>query len=505
MSDKEATVAPHPSPARPQRARHLITSIATTLIATLAIVPHAIAEPNDPNPVERALDIAALDVRIAELEQQQASAYNDMLTAGEAYVTAVDEYQKTQDFADEAAHKARIAREQLNESRRFVVKIARESHNGSHTLDTLGALFTAHGLEDIITESVALEAINNKSDKKLQQFQAAKVVSDVLEETAATAATQALEKREGAANALATAQQLELQADSEAARVTQEREALIQEIAAARQASIEEERQRQEQLAADRLERERQEALDRIAQQEQEANDPVHVEEAGRPTEEPQTPTPTTTPRPTATPTPTRTPTATPSPTSSPRPDPTTTPTTTPTSSPTPTPTTTPRPTPTPTPTRPPSPTPTPTPTPPSGNKWALGTGTSVGSASGGKKAISEAKNHLGKPYVWGGTGPNGFDCSGLTSVAWRKGGVNLTRTSRSQYTQVLKIKLANMRPGDLVFWGNNSAANDGNSITHVAIYMGNNQIIEASRPGVPLRITSMRWDSRLMPYAGRP
>ncbi len=58
------------------------------------------------------------------------------------------------------------------------------------------------------------------------------------------------------------------------------------------------------------------------------------------------------------------------------------------------------------------------------------------------------------------------------------------------------------MRPGDLVFWGDNP--NDPGSVYHVAMYIGNGQIVEASRPGVPLRVTAMRWTST-MPYAGRP
>ena len=103
---------------------------------------------------------------------------------------------------------------------------------------------------------------------------------------------------------------------------------------------------------------------------------------------------------------------------------------------------------------------------------------------------------------MWGGNGPGGYDCSGLTSAAWRAAGVNLNRTSRDQYKQVLKISYDQLRPGDLVFWASNT--NDPSTIYHVAIWAGNGQIVEASRPGVPLRVTSMRW-SGTMPFAGRP
>ncbi|KMM46344.1 glycoside hydrolase, partial [Cellulomonas sp. A375-1] len=152
--------------------------------------------------------------------------------------------------------------------------------------------------------------------------------------------------------------------------------------------------------------------------------------------------------------------------------------------------------TPPPAPTTPPPPKPT---TPPS--QYGLGTGISRGSAAQGQNAVAVAKTRLGAPYVWGGTGP-GYDCSGLTMTSWRSAGVAINRTSRDQYKQVLKIRYADMRPGDLVFWGTNP--NDPGSIYHVAMYIGGGQIIEAPRPGVAVRITSMRWAGS-MPYAGRP
>ncbi|UCN14238.1 MULTISPECIES: C40 family peptidase [Cellulomonas] len=103
---------------------------------------------------------------------------------------------------------------------------------------------------------------------------------------------------------------------------------------------------------------------------------------------------------------------------------------------------------------------------------------------------------------MWGGNGPDGFDCSGLTGQAWKAAGVSINRTSRDQYRQVQKIGYDQLRPGDLVFWASNT--NDPSTIYHVAMWVGGGQIVEASRPGVPVRVTSMRWGST-MPFAGRP
>ncbi|WP_448631786.1 C40 family peptidase [Cellulomonas soli] len=89
-----------------------------------------------------------------------------------------------------------------------------------------------------------------------------------------------------------------------------------------------------------------------------------------------------------------------------------------------------------------------------------------------------------------------------MTSTSWRTAGVSINRTSRDQYTQVLKISYDQLRPGDLVFWADNPA--DPSSIYHVAMWVGDGKIIEAKSAGKPVQISSMRW-SGTMPYAGRP
>ncbi|WP_034229702.1 C40 family peptidase, partial [Actinotalea ferrariae] len=149
----------------------------------------------------------------------------------------------------------------------------------------------------------------------------------------------------------------------------------------------------------------------------------------------------------------------------------------------------------------PPPATPTPPPAPPATDPFGLGTGSQRGSAAQGQAAVDWAVTQVGKAYVWGGTGPDGYDCSGLTSQAWRAAGLSIHRTSRDQYRQVRKIEYSALRPGDLIFYGQ---GNDPASITHVGMYAGGGQMVEASRPGVPVRVTPVRW-SGTMPFAGRP
>jgi peptidoglycan DL-endopeptidase CwlO len=90
--------------------------------------------------------------------------------------------------------------------------------------------------------------------------------------------------------------------------------------------------------------------------------------------------------------------------------------------------------------------------------------------------AVASARAQIGKPYVWGATGPGSFDCSGLTSYVWRQAGVSLPRTSRDQYAAGVKVSRSQLRPGDLVYFGS--------PIYHVAIYIGGGQMITAPQPG---------------------
>jgi cell wall-associated NlpC family hydrolase len=108
-----------------------------------------------------------------------------------------------------------------------------------------------------------------------------------------------------------------------------------------------------------------------------------------------------------------------------------------------------------------------------------------AGTSAGARAAIEFARAQLGEPYVWGAAGPDSWDCSGLTMMAWRKGGVSLPHYSAAQYTQTKHITAAQLEPGDLVFWGTSP-----NTIHHVALYIGNGQIIQAPRTGDVVKVS---------------
>ncbi|MEO3771820.1 NlpC/P60 family protein [Micromonospora sp. B9E7] len=89
--------------------------------------------------------------------------------------------------------------------------------------------------------------------------------------------------------------------------------------------------------------------------------------------------------------------------------------------------------------------------------------------------AVRYAFGALGKPYVWAGDGPNGYDCSGLTSAAWRAAGRSLPHNTRMQWSAVAHIGRGDLRPGDLVFYS---------GLGHVALYVGDGQVIDAPSAG---------------------
>ncbi|WP_327268526.1 C40 family peptidase [Streptomyces sp. NBC_01218] len=106
-------------------------------------------------------------------------------------------------------------------------------------------------------------------------------------------------------------------------------------------------------------------------------------------------------------------------------------------------------------------------------------------------QAVAFAYGALGKPYVWGATGPSAFDCSGLTQAAWRAAGVSLPRTTYTQINAGQRVSRARLAPGDLVFFYS--------GISHVGLYVGDGKMIHAPRPGAPVRVAPI--DE--MPFAG--
>jgi cell wall-associated NlpC family hydrolase len=100
------------------------------------------------------------------------------------------------------------------------------------------------------------------------------------------------------------------------------------------------------------------------------------------------------------------------------------------------------------------------------------------GNAAG---AVEFALAQVGKPYVWGGSGPDSYDCSGLTSAAWAAAGISLPHSSQMQYSATARVSRDAAQPGDLLF--------HGSPIHHVAMYIGNGKMVEAPHSGALVRV----------------
>ncbi|MEV6140711.1 C40 family peptidase, partial [Nocardia sp. NPDC051990] len=105
------------------------------------------------------------------------------------------------------------------------------------------------------------------------------------------------------------------------------------------------------------------------------------------------------------------------------------------------------------------------------------------------QKAIQVALSKRGVPYVWGATGPNSFDCSGLMQYAAAQAGVKIPRVSQDQYQQLPKVNPADIRAGDLIF--PDAQFNNGNP-GHVMMYIGNGQCVEAPRTGDVVKVVNL-------------
>ncbi|MDD6762560.1 MAG: SH3 domain-containing C40 family peptidase [Clostridiales bacterium] len=122
----------------------------------------------------------------------------------------------------------------------------------------------------------------------------------------------------------------------------------------------------------------------------------------------------------------------------------------------------------------------------------------SSSSSSGkGQAIVNSAMKYLGVPYVWGGTSPGGFDCSGLVQYVCNQNGISVPRVAASQRGAGQYVSRENLQPGDLVFFSR------GGGISHVGIYVGNGNMIHAPQTGDVVKISSIETSYRISSYAG--
>lgn len=119
------------------------------------------------------------------------------------------------------------------------------------------------------------------------------------------------------------------------------------------------------------------------------------------------------------------------------------------------------------------------------------GSGGSSGSGNGASRVVSFALAQVGKPYVYGGNGPNSYDCSGLTAAAWRTVGVSVPRIS---YDQAKLHRVSSLRPGDIIIYTGGS---------HVGLYIGGGKVVVAENPSTGIHVRSIGYDAGGQYYYG--
>ena len=467
------------SPIPPRRHGHGVVATAVVALAC-TLAPSVLADPVDQSDIDRSkaserstsTSIASLETRLAQESSNLEDAQIKAQVANEDYLAAVDELntatkdaQAAQANADAATSSTASARSDLGS---IVVQTYQESGN---PLDPLTPYLTSESLADLADADVALARAGESNNAKVQNVEALETVATSMQAIADQKVKAKEAAKTSAATAKSDAEAAAEDAQNAVATTRTNRQNLITQLAAQRNTTVELETKYQDQVEAERRAREEaaaqaaakaasekaaadlaQKQAEQAAAQPQESA-PAPQEQSSRPSSgqraSAQEPATTSQPEPEAV----GEEEAASAPAPAPAPEPAT------------------------------SPEPAPS-----------------RSGNAASTAISTAMGYIGTPYVWAGESASGLDCSGLTMVSYAAAGVDLTHSSRVQYGEGVQVPLDAVQPGDLVFWSSDGSQS---GIYHVAIYLGDDMMIEAPTFGMTVRVTSMRY-SGVMPYAVR-
>ena len=459
------------SPIPPRRHGHGVVATAVVALAC-TLAPSVLADPVDQSDIDRSkaaerstsTSIASLEARLAQESSNLEDAQIKAQVANEDYLAAVDELntatkdaQTAQANADAAASNTASARSDLGS---IVVQTYQESGN---PLDPLTPYLTSESLADLADADVALTRAGENNNAKVQDVEALETVAASMQTIADQKVTAKEAAKTSAEAAKSDAEAAANDAQNAVAATRTNRQNLIVQLAAQRNTTVELETKYQNQVEAERKAREEataqaaakaaseKAAADRAQKQAEQAaaqpqeSAPAPQEQSSRPSPGHQAPA------------------QEPATTSQPEPEAADEEEAAP------------------------APAPAPEPAP-------------SRSGNAASTAINAAMGYLGTPYVWAGESASGLDCSGLTMVAYAAAGVDLTHSSRVQYGEGSQVPLDAAQPGDLVFWSSDGSQS---GIYHVAIYLGDDMMIEAPTFGLTVRVTPMRY-SGVMPYAVR-
>ena len=397
------------------------------------------------------MSVAEIEVKLAEVNATAATATQNAQIAGEDLNEAQIALNAATATANKASADADAAEAAFQEGKQQIASVAQATYrNGGGSLDAIAPYLEADGLRGVEAKQVGINSFSSSAEAKMQNVAALEQVAKVTRDAANTAldnqkkATDEVQARTDAANKAAT------DAQTQANIVAAQRDAYVKELATKQNTTVDLINQREASLAAERT------AAERAAAEQ--ASAAVAAADSQRRAD---------TPAPAADATPE-------APASSPAPDVSAAPAE-----------------------EAPAPAeeePAPAYEEPEDEEPSYSYG-------GASTAIATAMTYLGVPYVWGGESYGGVDCSGLTMLAWESAGVDLPHLSRAQYGYGTHVSLGDMEAGDLIFWSSDGTQS---GIYHVAMYLGDGEMIEAPTFGVPVRVTGVYSWGSIMPYAVR-
>ncbi len=410
-----------------------------------------------------AAQVSAIDAELAtaraKLQDQQERAG----AAAEDYNRAVEELDQAVAQSAEATAKAVEATAASDLATLTLSRYAAEVFQSGGGLGQLDIFFGAGGPGLTLDRAAGLEAVGEERARVMREADSARNLATTLQQAAAEAQQRQQDAADAAKAARDIAQRDNDAAAAAAASVAARQDQAVAQLAVLRHTSVELERQRQDGLAAIEAARIAEEARRKAAEEAarkaaeeaaarkaaEEAAARKAAEEAARKKAEQDAKNAASTP------------TSTPKNSTSSTPKPSTSQTSSPLPSTT--------------------------------------SGTGPAPKAGVAAVIAFARAQLGEPYVWAADGPDSWDCSGLTMMAWAQAGVKLSHYTGSQYKQTARIPVDELKPGDLVFFGPSVAG-----IHHVGLFIGNGQMIHAPYTGTVVKIATI-WRKDLIPYGGRP
>lgn len=434
----------HISTERKVGRRALVVSASLALAASASVfAPAAFASPAD-DKVEAAKaaeknaanSVADIEAQLAKLSAYTQDVRDQAEDAEAGYNNAISNLVVAKETADKTAKDSQEAKGKVEEARKALGGLARTVYTTQGSLSSLTPYLHADGLQTVEMRKVSVELFGSKADSQMQTFDSIAKVAGVLEARAKAAQNEKEEAARDLKTQKEAADKLKADTEQKLASLGTQREELVKKLAAARGVTEQAEKERQEQIEAERKARE--EAAKQAALKAAEEQAKREAAEAARKAAEKKA-------REEAARSQARQSRSTSSSTSTPKKT-------------------------------------TRTSTRAQSTKKSSSPQVSANASGSRAAVISYAKQYLGVPYVWGGTTPAGFDCSGLVQYVYRNSvGVKLPRVSQAQRNVGTRVSRAQALPGDMVNYNH-----------HVGIYLGNGYMIHAPKPGDKVKIAKV-------------